>query len=303
VMQRDEDAEIRAAAMAYLDSLGGEGSVFTSKQLQAFTFQGRRIPLIVQAGIRTVRGFDTALTIRTAYSRNPADAPYQDVQGEDGYMRYKWRGTDPNLADNRCGRAAMERGLPLIWFVGVNSGLYLAIYPVWLVSEEPDQQQWVVALNQELRHQWSLPLTHPMDRHLRADYAIRESRVRLHQRIFRQHVLTAYGAQCALCRLRHPELLDAAHIKEDADGGKPIVPNGVAMCAIHHRAFDSNVLGITPAYEVRVRPDVLEEVDGPTLRFALQGLHRKDLILPRSRSARPDRELLEERYERFKAAS
>jgi putative restriction endonuclease len=42
------------------------------------------------------------------------------------------------------------------------------------------------------------------------------------------------------------------------------VPNGMAMCAIHHRAFDSNVLGITPKYQIRIRPDVLE--NGTDLR-------------------------------------
>lgn len=36
--------------------------------------------------------------------------------------------------------------------------------------------------------------------------------------------------QCSLCNLRHENLLDAAHIKEDSEGGRPIVPNGVAMC-------------------------------------------------------------------------
>ena len=107
---------------------------------------------------------------------------------------------------------------------------------------------------------------------------------------------------CA-CHLRHTELLDAAHIKDDADGGEPIVPNGVAMCAIHHRAFDNNVFGIRPDFLVEVRSDVLAEQDGPTLRYALQGIHETELWLPRQRAARPDTVLLEERWQRFRAAS
>jgi len=59
---------------------------------------------------------------------------------------------------------------------------------------------------------------------------------------------------------------DAAHIKEDSDGGEPVVPNGIAMCAIHHRAFDSFVLGVRPDSVIEVRRDVLDEVDGPTLQ-------------------------------------
>jgi len=115
-------------------------------------------------------------------------------------------------------------------------------------------------------------------------------------------VLAAYDRQCALCRLRHPELLDAAHIKEDAEGGKPVVTNGIAMCAIHHRAFDALVVGVTPTYQVEVRRDVLTEHDGPTLQHALQGIHGTALLLPRRRTQRPDPQLLEERYERFRQA-
>ena len=99
-----------------------------------------------------------------------------------------------------------------------------------------------------------------------------------------------------------PELLDAAHIKEDSEGGEPVVPNGVAMCAIHHRSFDKDVLTVRPDYLIEVRRDVREERDGPTLLHALQGLHGEKLVLPRPRAAWPDPVLLEERYKRFRAA-
>lgn len=127
-------------------------------------------------------------------------------------------------------------------------------------------------------------------------------RRRLHQPDFRRRVLTAYDRQCAICRLRHPELLDAAHIKEDAEGGEPVVTNGIAMCAIHHRAFDALVLGVTPKYGVEVRRDVLDEKDGPTLLHALQGVHGITMVLPSRTVQRPDAELLEQRYERFRQA-
>ena len=98
------------------------------------------------------------------------------------------------------------------------------------------------------------------------------------------------------------ELLDAAHIKEDADGGEPVVPNGLAMCAIHHRSFDANLLAVRDDFKVELRPDILAETDGPTLRHALQGLQGALILLPRRRAERPNVELLEERYERFRAA-
>ena len=119
--------------------------------------------------------------------------------------------------------------------------------------------------------------------------------------MFRDRVLLAYETQCALCRLRHRPLLDAAHIKEDAAGGEPSVSNGLAMCAIHHRAFDADVLAVRPDYRVEIRADVLHEHDGPTLQHALQGLHGTLISLPSRRSERPNTDLLEERYARFLA--
>ena len=301
----DYDNELRATAFAYLDGLRAKyGDAVPWRELREFTFEGDRISLVQpQRGIRVVSGLPAALTILTKYSERPEDRPYEDIEGEDGYFRYKWRGTDPEGYDNVALRRAMELGRPLAWFVGVASGVYLPIYPLWLIDEEPSEHQFVMAFDQIMRDGWSPALLgHPEDAAVRKEYALRTVRQRLHQRVFRERVLTAYQRRCALCRLRHPELLDAAHIKEDSDGGPPIVPNGVAMCAIHHRAFDSDVIGIRPDYVLQVRPDVLIEVDGPTLRHALQSLHGEALWVPRKPAARPNQDLLDERYERFLAS-
>lgn len=254
-------------------------------------------------GIRVVSGLEAALSILTTFRARPEDRPYEDAEGPDGYLRYKWRGTNPDNYDNAALRRALQLGKPLTWFFGVAPGTYIPIYPVWLVDEEPHEHQFVVAADAEMRGQWLNPdITHPVDLALRRQYAQTTVKQRLHQRVFRERVLIAYRSECTLCRLRHPELLDAAHIREDSEGGQPIVPNGLAMCAIHHRAFDAQVLGVRPDYVVEVRHDVREERDGPTLQHALQGMHGRSLTLPRSKPAWPSAELLEERFERFRAA-
>ena len=80
---------------------------------------------------------------------------------------------------------------------------------------------------------------------------------------FRERVLEAYRHQCALCHLKHDELLDAAHIIPDADPeGEPVVSNGLALCRLHHSAFDKFFIGVRPDYRIEVRPDLLEEEDG-----------------------------------------
>ena len=106
---------------------------------------------------------------------------------------------------------------------------------------------------------------------------------------------------CAVCRLRRNELLEAAHIVPDADPlGVPTVSNGLALCGLHHAAFDMHLLGIRPDYVVEVRKDVLEEEDGPMLIHGLQGFHGASLLVPLQQASQPDRHLLEERYARFR---
>lgn len=300
----DGDDLIRAAAFAYLgDLLEQSGGLVGRRDLLDFTFQGETIPLVsAQQGIRKPRQMASALSILTTFAPRPDLRPYDDAIGADGYPRYKWRGMDPKHSDNRALRRAMELGEPLIWFIGVAPGIYDALFPVWLVGEEAGEQQFVVALDDIARDNWKPSLVEETLYNPVRRYAEVIRKQRLHQRVFRDQVLLAYESQCALCRLRHPALLDAAHIREDADGGEPVVPNGLAMCAIHHRAFDAHVLTVTPRYRVEVRPDVLAETDGPTLQHALQGLHEVAILLPHKRAEHPSPELLEERYERFRAA-
>lgn len=301
----DEDDELRAAAFAFLTQLTARtGGIVKREDIRQFTFQGKRISLEQNMrGIRVVQGNPVAISILTTYRQRPEDRPYEDDIGPDGYPRYKWQGTDPQASDNVALRVAMKLRKPLAWFVGVAPGLYEAVFPVWLVDEEADQHQFVVALDEAMETAWQqeVLLTAP-DEVRRREYALGVIRRRLHQPDFRRRVLLAYERQCAICRLRHAELLDAAHIKEDADGGEPVVTNGIAMCAIHHRAFDALVLGVTPKYAVEVRKDILEEQDGPTLLHALQGVHGTTLVLPTRTVQRPDTELLEQRYQRFQQA-
>ncbi|BBP36477.1 endonuclease [Escherichia coli] len=66
---------------------------------------------------------------------------------------------------------------------------------------------------------------------------------------FRQMVLRAYNYQCAICgfNMRHdnaPIALEAAHIRWKQHHGPCEVPNGLALCAIHHKAFDRGSIGL-----------------------------------------------------------
>ena len=66
---------------------------------------------------------------------------------------------------------------------------------------------------------------------------------------FRHKVLRAYYRRCAVCgfdvRVEDQLLgLEAAHIKWHAAGGPDCVPNGLALCSLHHKALDAGAIGL-----------------------------------------------------------
>ncbi|NHF62401.1 HNH endonuclease, partial [Microcella pacifica] len=113
----------------------------------------------------------------------------------------------------------------------------------------PDQRQFVIDLDDSGVR--ASPTT-TLDKR----YVERLVRQRVHQPVFRARALSAYGKRCAICTLKYAELLDAAHILPDGHKDSlPVVTNGMAMCTIHHRAYDQNFLGVSPDYTVHISPD------------------------------------------------
>lgn len=293
----DLDERLRSAAFAHLDRVSAaHPDGIPSSVINSFAFEGRPMPLVVQPGIWKPAQLSAALTIRTTYTPPGQRPPYEDAVGPDGMVRYKWRGTDPDHPNNRALREAVRQQRPLAYFCPVAKGVYHAIYPVYLVAEDPDRYEVVVDTVPGLLEAAPSPLER--------GYAQRLTMQRLHQALFRPRVLRAYGSRCALCRLGHAQLLDAAHIVPDGQArGEPVVPNGLALCKIHHAAYDSNIIGVRPDHLVQVRRDVLAEIDGPMLRHGLQEMHGATIHAPRVPALRPDPERLELRYEQFLAAA
>jgi putative restriction endonuclease len=65
---------------------------------------------------------------------------------------------------------------------------------------------------------------------------------------------------------------------------------------IRNAAFDKNIIGINPDYQIKVRKDILEEIDGPMLKYGIQFLENGKMILPKIKNNWPDRERLEMRF-------
>lgn len=270
-----DELAIREAAMRWLDAVTDHRSrTVTQAEVVSFPFLGREVPLLMrQQGICKPQGLDAALAIRTTWTPPGKQPPYVDAEGADGLIRYAYRGDDPGHWDNVALRRAGQLGYPLVWFVAVASGVYHVQYPVYVVEDEPERLRVALAVDEAQR--WLVPAADEPDRR---HYVERLNKLRLHQPVFRARVVAAYGSACAMCRLRH------------------------ALCSIHHRAYDRNVLGIRPDLVVDVRRDILEEIDGPMLRHGLQEMRGLRIQVPRAIAAKPDPSRLEERYEEFRAA-
>ena len=87
-------------------------------------------------------------------------------------------------------------------------------------------------------------LDDPMPRRGRKvrEYTLRDPR-------FRREVLEAYDERCAVCEydIRFGDRLlglEAAHIRWHSHDGRDVVSNGLALCAVHHKALDYGALGL-----------------------------------------------------------
>lgn len=303
----DQDWQLRLAAFDALRRVTEPtGGVITREQMTAgFDFQGRRVPFgnkprgIWKPGFMGKEG--PALSITTAAVKPNVTPPYDDNIGGEGWFEYRYQGEDPAAADNRAVRRAMDIGRPLIYFYGIASGKYEAVFPVYIVDDDPNALTFKIAADASSIGDPRL-MTGGAQAPLKA-YATAVVKRRLHQHRFRELVVAAYGESCTVCSLRHPELLDAAHILDDKDvRGLPEVPNGLALCKIHHGAYDTNIMGIDSDLRIHIRQAVLEENDGPMLRHGLQEMHDTLIHVPTRDVLKPRREYLEERFARFRAA-
>lgn len=300
----DQDVGIRTAAFEFLNELTERhGDALPHAELrQGFIYEGARVPLLGPQGIFKPAAMKAMpLTITTAPMVKGKTRPYEDEITSDGLIIYRYRGTDPNHRENVGLRTAMETSTPLIYLYGLVPGQYAAAWPAFIVGDDPTSLAFTVAVDEP----HALIATLPSDElatDIRRRYATRVQLQRLHQVGFRQRVIRAYQEACAICHLRHRELLDAAHIVPDSDPlGEPTVNNGLALCKLHHAAFDWNIIGIRPDMIVEVSFAVLNEVDGPMLKHGLQGFHQSPLHLPSRKAEQPNADLLAHRYERFKA--
>lgn len=100
----------------------------------------------------------------------------------------------------------------------------------------------------------------PFDKEKKVIKVTTESALRT--RGFRQAVIEAYLCKCAICgmKLNSPDFLswevEAAHIVPHSSMGRDDIWNGLALCHLHHWAFDVGWLTLLDDYTIQVSSQV-----------------------------------------------
>lgn len=130
-----------------------------------------------------------------------------------------------------------------------------------------------------------------------------EIKRRINQDFFRETVLSSYNQKCCITGLNNPKLLEASHIVGwSADVENRTNPeNGLCLNSLFHKAYDENLIGITPDYDIRISEEFfgkkLIDVPDETKKYIL-GLNNKKIILPRR--FLPNRDLLAVHFEEYR---
>ena len=120
------------------------------------------------------------------------------------------------------------------------------------------------------------------------------------QSIFRAGLLEAYQNRCAFCGFSFEEALEAAHIiswNEAEYTHKTSINNGLLLCAIHHRLYDTKIISINEEYKIIKTGDKMDKKKSMSQidNSLTQNLVGKRMNLPKNEKYYPDKELIKKR--------
>ena len=304
----DPDRRIRTAAFAAIEKLSQQwgGQVPWEAIREGFQADGETVLFANRAkGIFKPRQMSAALSIKTTVPRSGRSLWYRDqgfdaarLDGATGLLRYDLARGGTEDPTNRALRTAMQRGAPLIYFIGISPATYQPIFPVWVEAFRQEEGHVLLATADFAVAEVVSPAA-AVRESIESSYSLTTTRTRNHQAWFSARTKAAYRWRCAFSGLPVRELLVGAHIVPDAEGGPPSVQNGICMSALHHVAFDSQLIGVDPDYRVHVAAPLREQQDGDLLA-TIKGIDGTWLRLPRAREDWPDRGFLERRFEHFR---
>lgn len=262
------------------------GEAVPARELtKGFDFEGQRINLVAWSrGIfKPEQLGDGPLTVLSSLASG-----YEDEHLEGDVMLYDYAPPAYEWANTGIKRLA-ELGRPLIMLKQVKGKPgteYMVIAPVAILGFDDAARTFRLSLADSVADAEGISTPQPSV--FSKQYAETITMARLHQAHFRREVLGAYGGRCCVCELRERPLLDAAHILADRlPEGVPTVKNGLSMCAVHHRAYDTGLLLVTEEYRVEIPREKLAFPEDSAARI-LTDHHGRAIRLPGRASERPE---------------
>lgn len=297
----EEELDAHLATMKWLEEQRINGhEILTFQTLNdGFRWHGHRIQLINRnQGIWRPKQFRGAFSFKTT-STEEDSRPYDDTIDDDGLLHYQFTDSDNKAWTNNAMIEAHLRKYPLVWLIRVpsmkNPTLYYMRFPAYIKDVNLQNREFIIDIDDWIP---SGNLTTPPP--IEKKYKSRWMKERIHQHDFREHVLSAYQISCAVCDLPHAQLLEASHIIADSrETGAPEVSNGLALCRLHHTAYDRHLLGIDADRRIHVatRAKRIETIHLQTGLLPFEG--RSLTHVPAAKQMRPDGDRLAEHFKEF----
>jgi putative restriction endonuclease len=124
-------------------------------------------------------------------------------------------------------------------------------------------------------------------------------RIRVNQSFFHDVVFSSYNHRCCISGVADDRLLEACHIvgwAED-ENNRTNPRNGLCLNLFFHRAYDKNLLAITPDLTVAISEELLENTKEEKFRSYLQFVDGQKISSPDKFS--PQRDLLDKHYAKY----
>ena len=241
-----DETHIRLEAIHYVRQLRERWVAVPASELRHFTAAGHRVHLKGQQGIFKPAELSDPLSVTSTI-----DSPYHGDPIEGSSVLYDFLPPSREFENEGLKRCA-ELALPLIYFLQVRrrpNPEYAIFAPVYVVGWDDAARRFLIDLSEQRPAETRAPaltrqLTLPAIRTPGSPQEIRDMtrsfvdttvQRRLEQVRFRNAVLKEWHERCAVCGPSVRALLDAARLDDES---------GIALCAMHRRAFDAKILRI-----------------------------------------------------------
>lgn len=122
---------------------------------------------------------------------------------------------------------------------------------------------------------------------------------RVHQRFFREIIMSTYNCKCCISGIQNKELLEACHILSWCEDltNRCNPENGLCMNVLFHKAYDQYLIGITPDYDIVISDEMFEKATEENFRNYLKCVNGQKIITPKRFA--PNKSFLDFHYQKY----